>query len=45
MPKSNFLHAHPELQRRLNLDTHHVIVDRAEWVAARKTLASCQKDI
>jgi hypothetical protein len=44
MPKANLLHIHPELQKRLNLDKHHVIVDRREWIAARKTLASCQKD-
>ena len=45
MSKSDFLHPHPELQRKLNLDTHHVIVDREEWAAARKALALCQKDI
>jgi len=35
---SKLLHNHPELQKKLNLDKHHVIVDREEWVTARKAL-------
>ncbi len=32
-----FLHEHPELQQRLDIDHAHVIVDREDWVRAQMT--------
>lgn len=29
--EDNFLHGHPGLQKKLNLDKNHVIVDREDW--------------
>lgn len=31
MNKTNFLHNHPDTERRLGLDENHVIIDRDAW--------------
>ena len=36
MDKRNFLHNHPDTERRLGLDENHVIVDKDDWEYARK---------
>lgn len=40
----NFLHSHPSTQRKLGLDSGHIIVDKEDWIEAIDFIAKVTEE-